>query len=99
MADMAGWLGRGLSDLMHPLLAPLGCVVAWSLVLLTLGQLLALTRDGLQRARIMHQIPCAQCRYFTHSPLLKCPVHPRTALSEAAIGCVDYETGTGGRGH
>ncbi|MFM7471825.1 MAG: hypothetical protein ACKO5P_09990 [Nodosilinea sp.] len=92
MVEAIGLLLRNLMDLIHFLLVPLGCVVAWSLVLLTLWQLVALTRDGLQRARIMHQIPCAQCRYFTHSPLLKCPVHPRTALSEAAIGCADYET-------
>jgi hypothetical protein len=38
----------------------------------------------------MHQIPCAQCQYFSGNYLLKCPVHPQQALSEAAIGCPDF---------
>lgn len=76
----------------RPVLVPLCVVIAWGLVGITVWQLVALTRDGLERVKIMHQIPCANCRYFTHSPLLKCPLHPKTALSEEAIGCGDYET-------
>jgi hypothetical protein len=84
-----------LMQLIHwirPVLVPLCFVVAWGLVAMTVWQLIAVTRDGMQRARRMHQIPCADCRYFTNSPFLKCPLHPKTALSEAAIGCDDYET-------
>ncbi len=92
MAEAVGLVDWALTDLIHPLLVPLGCIGAWGLVVLTLWQLVAISCDGLKQARIMHQVPCARCRYFTHSPLLKCPVHPQTALSEAAIGCDDYET-------
>ncbi|MFH7241300.1 MAG: hypothetical protein ACHWZW_00470 [Spirulina sp.] len=84
-----------LVQLIHwirPFLVPLCFVIAWGLVAMTVWQLIAVTRDGMQRARRMHQIPCADCRYFTNSPFLKCPLHPQTALSEAAIGCDDYET-------
>ncbi|MBD2424892.1 hypothetical protein [Phormidium sp. FACHB-1136] len=76
----------------RPFLVPLCFVVAWGLVGITVWQLIAVTRDGMQRAKRMHQIPCADCRYFTNSPFLKCPLHPQTALSEAAIDCGDYET-------
>lgn len=81
-----------LIQLIQPILVPLCFVLAWGLVAITLWQLLAVTRDGVQRAKVMHQIPCAQCRYFTNSHFLKCPLHPKVALSEAAIGCNDYET-------
>ncbi|MEY3296849.1 MAG: hypothetical protein RLZZ597_109 [Cyanobacteriota bacterium] len=84
-----------LLQLIHwirPFLVPLCFVLAWGLVVMTVWQLVAVTRDGMQRAQRMHQIPCAGCRYFTNSPFLKCPLHPKTALSEAAIGCGDYET-------
>jgi hypothetical protein len=76
----------------RPLLVPICFVLAWSLVAITLWQLVAITRDGMKRAQVMHQIPCAECRYFTNSPFLKCPLHPTIALSEAAIDCSDYET-------
>lgn len=81
-----------LEQWIRPVLVPLCFVVAWSLVALTLWQLIAITRDGMKRAKLMHQIPCADCRYFTNSPFLKCPLHPSTALSEAAIDCTDYES-------
>jgi RNA polymerase subunit RPABC4/transcription elongation factor Spt4 len=38
----------------------------------------------------MRQIPCSNCQFFVDSRYLKCPVHPKIALSEAAIGCDDY---------
>lgn len=84
-----------LGQMLHwirPILVPLCFVLAWGLVGITVWQLIAVTRDGMQRAKRMHQIPCTDCRYFTNSPFLKCPLHPQTALSEAAIGCGDYET-------
>jgi hypothetical protein len=86
------WVIHFLIEWARPILVPLCFVLAWSLVALTMWQLVAVTRDGMKRARVMHQIPCAGCRYFTNSHLLKCPLHPKTALSEAAIDCTDYET-------
>ncbi|MFM7323717.1 MAG: hypothetical protein ACKO4L_02115 [Nodosilinea sp.] len=91
--DRLVWsLAQGLGAGLAPFLVPLCTVLAWSLVGLTLWQCLAITRESLHRAQVMHQIPCARCRYFTNNPLLKCPVHPQVALSEEAIGCGDYET-------
>ncbi|NJL46752.1 MAG: hypothetical protein HC929_03655 [Leptolyngbyaceae cyanobacterium SM2_5_2] len=86
------WVLLTLTEWIRPILVPLCFVVAWSLVALTVWQLVAVTRDGMKRAQVMHQIPCAECRYFTNNHLLKCPLHPKTALSEAAIDCTDYET-------
>lgn len=36
-------------------------------------------------------MPCSRCAFFTGSYHLKCTVHPCKALSEEAIGCLDYE--------
>lgn len=78
-------------QLIQPLLVPICFVVAWMVVLMGLWSLWAAVRDSVQRARRMHQIPCSECRYFSGNYLLKCPVHPHDALSEAAIGCRDFK--------
>jgi RNA polymerase subunit RPABC4/transcription elongation factor Spt4 len=75
---------------LQPFLVPICFVVAWSVVLLGLWQVFAATRDTVKRAQVMHQIPCADCRFFTRNMHLKCPVHPTEALSEQAIGCADF---------
>ncbi len=79
-------------QLLQPILVPLCFVVAWGLIILTLWNLFAATRDSVKRARVMHQIPCSECQYFTNNHLLKCPLHPKIALSEEAINCRDYES-------
>ncbi|NJL85230.1 MAG: hypothetical protein HC886_03420 [Leptolyngbyaceae cyanobacterium SM1_1_3] len=73
-------------------MVPLCFVLAWTIVILGLWSLWATGRDSLANARRMHQIPCSDCRYFTNQYQLKCPVHPSQALSEAAIGCPDFES-------
>lgn len=80
-----------LIQLIQPLLVPLCFLLAWGLLAIIAWQMITAFRDGFQRAQTMHQIPCADCRYFTDNHLLKCPVHPDTALSEDAIGCTDFE--------
>ncbi len=55
------------------------------------GAVYLAARDGVRRLRRLHQIPCHRCAFYTGSPYLKCPVHPSRALSEEAIGCLDYE--------
>jgi len=80
-----------LIQLIQPILVPLCFVIAWALVVMTVWNLVAATRDSMQRAKVMHQIPCSDCRYFTNNHLLKCPLHPKIALSEEAIDCKDYE--------
>ncbi len=91
------WQGPflALRQLLHglePILVPLCFVMAWVTVGSVLWSLFAMLRDGFKRAQTMHQIPCSQCRYFSGNYLLKCPVHPQQALSEAAIGCPDFES-------
>lgn len=55
------------------------------------ANLWALSRDTVVYAQRMHQIPCSKCRFFTENYQLKCTVHPTDALTEAAIGCPDYQ--------
>jgi hypothetical protein len=92
MVQLMQRVAIALIQLIQPILVPLCFVLAWLLVGLVAWNLVAAIRDGVQRATVMHKIPCAECRYFTNSPLLKCPLHPKIALSEAAIDCMDYET-------
>lgn len=66
-------------------------LVAWGLMgslLWTIGRGISRT---LSHARHLHRIPCSHCAFFTGDYNLKCTLHPYHALSEAAIGCRDYE--------
>ncbi|WP_215618520.1 hypothetical protein [Leptothoe kymatousa] len=76
---------------LQPYLSPICFVLAWSVVILGLWQMVAATRDGVQRAQTMHRIPCADCSFFTNQSVLKCPLHPTSAMSEDAIDCTDFE--------
>jgi hypothetical protein len=75
----------------QPLLVPICFVSAWTIVILVAWSLWTAMRDAVQRSRRMHQIPCANCQFFTSDYHLKCTVHPASALTEAAINCKDYE--------
>jgi hypothetical protein len=81
----------GCVQLIQPILVPICFAIAWLVVILTLWSLTTAVRDVISRAQTMHRIPCANCRFFTNTPVLKCPVHPSNALSELAIDCPDYE--------
>lgn len=76
---------------LQPLLKPLCFVVAWGVLGLGAWSVWSAVRDSVARAQQMHRIPCAGCRYFSGDYHLKCPIHPRAALSEAAIDCLDFE--------
>lgn len=65
--------------------------VAWGLTGACAYTVYQSIRQTVKTATRMHQIPCSRCRYFTEDYNLKCPVHPHHALSEAAIGCRDFE--------
>jgi hypothetical protein len=84
-------LAMKLVQLIQPILVPLCFVLAWGLLAITAWHIVVATRDGINRAKEMHRIPCSECGYFTDNHLLKCPLHPKAALSEAAIGCTDFE--------
>lgn len=40
------------------------------------------------------KVPCDRCRYFNHNPYVKCALHPDTVLTEQAIDCRDYHSGS-----
>ncbi|MGF1460135.1 MAG: hypothetical protein ACFBSG_14060 [Leptolyngbyaceae cyanobacterium] len=80
-----------LVQLIQPILVPICFVVAWATVLFGVWSLWSTLRNGVRRAQKMHQIPCADCQYFSGNYFLKCPLHPKEALSEAAIHCGDFE--------
>jgi hypothetical protein len=82
---------RGLIHLIQPVLVPLCFGLAWLLVGLIFWSVWAAVRDAVRHAKQMHEIPCADCQFFTNSHYLKCPVHPDRALSIDAINCPDYQ--------
>lgn len=75
----------------QPILVPICFVVAWGLVGLLGWSLWAAARDSVRTAQRMHQIPCANCQFFTNAHVLKCPVHPSEAGTEDAVSCIDFE--------
>jgi hypothetical protein len=78
-------------QVIQPVLVPLCFVAAWSVVALMGWSLWTAARDGVANVKQMHQIPCANCQFFTNDYHLKCTVHPSVALSNEAISCSDYE--------
>ncbi|UBF26541.1 hypothetical protein K9N68_00565 [Kovacikia minuta CCNUW1] len=63
---------------------------AWAIILLILANTWMIVGDFVKTTNRLHKIPCSNCKFFNNSSYLKCPVHPTTALTEAAIGCPDY---------
>lgn len=71
----------------HPL-----CPIAIAAILTGfIAAIVVAVKDGLDRLKRLHQIPCSRCAFFTGDYRLKCTVHPCKALSEEAIDCLDYE--------
>jgi hypothetical protein len=84
-----------ISFFMHGIqifLVPICFVTAWTVILLLVWNLWSTARESVQTAKQMHQIPCANCQFFTNNYRLKCTVHPSVANTEAAIGCKDYQS-------
>jgi hypothetical protein len=61
-----------------------------TVVVMVVLDFLAWAGQGVQDIKTLHEIPCSRCRYFTGEYHLKCPVNPSTALTEAAIDCLDF---------
>lgn len=68
--------------------------VTWSLIFFLLWNAKKTFKEGIKHLKRLHQIPCSRCNYFTNDYRLKCTINPTTALSEEAIGCIDFERGT-----
>jgi hypothetical protein len=58
------------------------CFIVWRSI--------EITKKAVSHLQRLHQIPCANCAFFTGDYRLKCTVHPITAMSEEAIDCCDF---------
>jgi hypothetical protein len=80
-----------LIQALQPFLVPICFVVAWSFILLVGWTMWSAIRDTTARAKQMHEIPCANCQFFTNDYRLKCTVQPTLANTEEAVHCFDYQ--------
>ncbi|QHG18320.1 hypothetical protein [Nostoc sp. ATCC 53789] len=78
----------------QPLLIPICFITAWTLTILVVMSLWTAARDSVTTAKLMHQIPCTGCQFFTDNYRLKCTVRPSIANTEEAINCLDYQPKT-----
>lgn len=65
-------------------------ILAWGLTVFCTFTLWKSLTKGAKIVQRLHQIPCANCQYFTENYVLKCTVHPSEALTESAVNCQDY---------
>ena len=77
--------------LLQPIIVPICFGCAWLLMALSLWTIWTSGKTIFARAKIMHQIPCSNCVFFTNNHRLKCTVHPIIASTEGAIDCRDYQ--------
>jgi hypothetical protein len=78
----------------RPFLVPVCFFCAWTLTIAIIWSLWTALRDTVTTSKRLHQIPCANCQYFTGDYRLKCTVQPSIANSEEAINCLDYQPRT-----
>jgi hypothetical protein len=78
----------------YPFLQPICFFCAWILCLMLIWTVVTAIADVVKRSKLMHQIPCSNCQYFTNNYRLKCTVRPNLASTEQAINCPDYYTPT-----
>jgi hypothetical protein len=74
----------------QPVVTSLFLITAWAFVVLLMWTIGIAARDGIVTVKRLHQIPCANCQYFTGDYILKCTVRPTSALTESAINCSDF---------
>jgi hypothetical protein len=63
------------------------------ILLLTLFKKIRANKDRFgyeKNVQTILQIPCKNCRFYSHNPYLKCATHPSIVLTEKAIECPDY---------
>jgi hypothetical protein len=65
-------------------------IIIWLAIAVFVLDAIASLARGIQKIKQLHQIPCANCLYFTGNYRLKCPIHPSEALTESAIHCRDF---------
>jgi hypothetical protein len=64
---------------------------AWAIVILSVSSFWVIVKQGADHVRKLHQIPCANCDFFTNDHRLKCTINPKLACTEEAINCRDFE--------
>jgi hypothetical protein len=74
------------------ILSIFGLISTFSLLGIIGWSLGSVVKDTIEVAKTMHEIPCANCQYFTDDHRLKCTLHPKIANTEQAIDCSDYRT-------
>lgn len=74
------------------ILVPLCFLLAWVFILILAWTLWSSVQEVIHRTHKMHQIPCANCQFFTNNHRLKCTLQPTIANTEQAINCSDYTT-------
>ena len=83
-----------LFQCIQPFLVPICFFCAWAFIIGIIWSLWTTVQDTVTITKRLHQIPCANCQYFTGDYRLKCTVNPSVANSEAAINCLDYQPQT-----
>lgn len=83
-----------LIHVIRPFLVPICFFCSWMFTIVIAWSLWTAVRDTVTTSKRLHQIPCANCQYFTGDYRLKCTVQPSIANSEAAIECLDYQPKT-----
>jgi hypothetical protein len=66
---------------------------AWTMLALAIVNVWRMFTTGTAHARKLHQIPCANCAYFSGDYTLKCALHPQESCTLDAIDCRDFERG------
>ncbi|MGK7932556.1 MAG: hypothetical protein AB4041_14135 [Microcystaceae cyanobacterium] len=84
------WMIQDFLQSVKPILVPICFVLTWLFIISLASTLWGSVRDGVNRAKTMHQIPCANCRFFTNDYRLKCTIQPSIANTEQAIDCGDF---------
>ncbi|MBO3462453.1 hypothetical protein G7B40_028250 [Aetokthonos hydrillicola Thurmond2011] len=75
---------------LQPILAPICFLTIWASIVFLLWSIWMAAQDGIPTLKRLHQVPCANCQFFTGEYRLKCPLHPTFALTEEAIDCSDF---------
>lgn len=81
---------QNLLPIIQPILVPFCFLSAWIIVIILSWGLFSILRDTIAVSKKMHQVPCANCQFFTGDHRLKCTVQPNFANTERAINCRDY---------
>lgn len=81
---------RTLIETLQLFIVPICFFIAWSFIGLLSWTLWSAIREASAKTKQMHQIPCANCQFFTNDYRLKCTVQPTLANTEKAIDCSDY---------